>query len=390
MKKISRKQWIVGIAIAVMILLTVIVPPNRSQVNTGSTYDRTPSGYAGWYEFMSTQGVKVQRWQKPFQDLDQKLKKPITLIRIKPERDSIDYAEAEWIEKGNHLIILGIGAEVTNAPFSSVISSKVGGVKIESSRRRGYTQSYPNEQLALTGLNTAHAKNSEQNSEQKKSTPENKKLLSDEFGSIVWRSDEYKKGTFIAAITPYLAANTYQNEEGNYKFLANLATVSKTPIYVDEYIHGYKDPDVNKPEAEKSWISYLMATPLFAGLAQALVVLIIFVIAQNFRFGQAIAPDSATINNSQAYIEALSSVLQKAQRREFVWEAIAKAEQRKLQQKLGIGKQADQETTIRAWVQQTGRSASEIEHLLTSPRTKISEQELSKLLQDWQKVLTFL
>ena len=89
--------------------------------------------------------------------------------------------------------------------------------------------------------------------------------------------------------------------------------------------------------------------------------------------------------------------MQKAQRREFVWQAIAKSEQKKLQKKLGIG-QSDRETLITAWVQQTGRSQTELEYLLNpslkNPNLKnnpqISEHELLNWLLDWQKVLTSL
>jgi hypothetical protein len=394
-KKISRRKWMAGIAIAVMILFTVIVPPNRSQITEGSTYSRDPSGYAGWYAFMAKQGVKVQRWQKPFAKLNQK--SPITLVRIRPELSQISYDEQDWVDKGNHLIVLGVRAKATEAPFSSEISSKFGAVKIETSRRRGYKhQSRPDEQLALAMSSLVTSQRDDKNIP--KEISEDRKLLEDEFGGIVWKSQNKKEGTLIASTTPYLGANAYQNAEGNFKFLARLATSSKTPIYVDEYIHGYKDKNVDEnAKDEQTWISYLMGTPIFAGAVQALVVLLVLIIAKNWRFGAPIAPESISINNSQAYIEALSSVLQKAQRREFVWQAIAKSEQKKLQKKLGIG-QSDRETLITAWVQQTGRSQTELEYLLNpslkNPNLKnkpqISEQELLNWLLDWQKVLTSL
>jgi hypothetical protein len=388
-KKISRRKWMAGIAIVVMILLTVIVPPSRSQITEGSTYSRDPSGYAGWYAFMAKQGVKIQRWQKPFEKLSQK--SPITLIRIKPELKEINYDEQEWVDKGNHLIVLGVRAKATEAPFSSEISSKLGSVKIETTRRREYSsQIRPDEKLALTipltlplsSLVTAQRDDKKVLNE----TIIDRKLLGDEFGGIVWKSEK-DKGTLVASTTPYLAANAYQNAEGNYKFLAQLVTSSKTPIYVDEYIHGYKDKNADETsENEQTWISYLMETPIFAGAVQALVVLLILVIAKSRRFGAAIAPESISINNSQAYIEALSSVLQKAQRREFVWQAIAKSEQKKLQKKLGIGN-SDRETLITAWVQQTGGSQTELEYLLNPKNNSpISEKELLNWLLEWQKI----
>jgi len=401
MKKISPKKWMAGIAIAVMILLTLIVPPSRSKVSEGSTYNREPSGYAAWYAYMeqtAARGIKIQRWQKPFLKLSQGLKSPITLIRVHPDRYTIDDAEEKWIERGNHLILLGVNAQTTEAPFSSIISSEAGKVKIDTTRRREYiVPSRPDEELAsgyslkyLSYLNTAQnigqgSYRGSQNTPNSDDIPKLTKLLSDEFGGIVWQTKTDKKGTLISSTTAYLAANAYQNESGNFKFLANLVTELKSPIYIDEYIHGYKDLDTETITGDRNWIEYLMKTPLFAGAVQALVVLVVLIIAQNRRFGAAIATESPSINNSQAYIEALSSVLQKAQRTEFVWKAIAKAEQTKLQQKLGI-RNEDRETTIAAWVQQTGRPKTELEHLLDPPKEKISEQDLLTYLLDWQKV----
>lgn len=395
MKKISRKKWLAGIAIAVIILLTLIVPPTRSKISEGSTYNREPSGYAAWYAYMEKQGVKIQRWQKPFLKLKQSLKSPIILIRVHPERYTIDDAEEKWIERGNHLILLGVNTPTTEAPFSSVISSKAGKVKIETTRRRDFIiPGRPDEELAfgyaLNYLNTSQ--NSQPNPDRTETTSEDipklTKLLSDEFGGIVWQSKTKKEGTLISSSTAYLAANAYQNEAGNFKFLSDLVSEFKTPIYIDEYIHGYKDPDAETAATgDRDWIEYLMKTPLFAGAVQALVVLIVLVIAQNRRFGAAIAPESLSQNNSQAYIEALSSVLQKAKTTEFVWKAIAKAEQTKLQQKLGI-RNEDRETLIATWAQQTGRPKAELEQLLNPPKEKISEQELLSYLLDWQKVLT--
>ncbi|AFY72799.1 hypothetical protein Syn7502_00651 [Synechococcus sp. PCC 7502] len=386
MLKKFRKKWVAVIAIAVVILLTVIVPPNRSQVLAGSTYNRSPSGYGAWYEFMTAQGIKIERWQKPLQKL--KRNSPITLIRIKPEIESVSYAELEWLNKGNNLVILGVSAKTTQAPFSELISSKVGNVKIETTRRRGDSrlpqpkENRPDEKLALGNIKSLA---------QADGILPQTNLLDDEFGIIVWKKES--QGTFIASVTPYLAANAYQNEEGNFKFLAsllsNLDNSSDIPIYVDEYIHGYKDQNADENlEGVKSWIDYLISTPLFVGIVQAFVVLVIFIIANNRRFGAPIAPESVSINNSQAYIEALSSILQKAQRHEFVWQAIAKAEQKKLRQKLGISPQEDQEALVKAWVQQTGGSPAEIESLLNPPKTKINTQQLLIWLQNWQNIIT--
>jgi Domain of unknown function (DUF4350) len=405
MKKISRNKWLAGMAIAVMVLLTFIVPPTRKLITDGSTYSRTPSGYAGWYSYMETQGVKISRWQKNFEALTKSSKFPITLIRIYPELSLVGADEQDWVAKGNHLILLGMRAAASEANFSSVLVSEFGDVKIDTTRRFKYElPKLQGEKLALnidldkdlgfpspTSFDFASSSPLVSKSMASRShefMSKQQKILSDRFGSIIWKSEEPKKGSIITATTPYLAANAYQDQTGNYKLLASLATAHKTPIYVDEFIHGYKDKDAEeKTETEKDLITYLMATPLFAAAAQALIVLLVFIFAQSRRLGAAIAPEIPSVNNSQAYIEALSSVLQKSQRHEFVWKAIAKAEQQKLQQKLGIGRKEDREILITAWATQTGRPESELRELL---EPKSTEQELITWLSNWQQMMASL
>ena len=83
----------------------------------------------------------------------------------------------------------------------------------------------------------------------------------------------------MRSLTPYLAANAYANEPGNFAFLANLVQQAGGTIYVDEYIHGYKDSDVVVEEVAGSWINYLAETPLLIAAAQVLVVLLIALLA---------------------------------------------------------------------------------------------------------------
>jgi hypothetical protein len=50
-------------------------------------------------------------------------------------------------------------------------------------------------------------------------------LLGDRFGAIVWEKS-IGKGQVILPLHPYLAANAYQDFQGNYEFLAQLVTQS--------------------------------------------------------------------------------------------------------------------------------------------------------------------
>jgi uncharacterized Rmd1/YagE family protein len=73
--------------------------------------------------------------------------------------------------------------------------------------------------------------------------------LGDRFGTVVWENN-YSKGKVISATTAYLAANAYRHE-ANSSYLPDLVNKNRQKIYIDEYIHSYKDVDVkqNKDKA---------------------------------------------------------------------------------------------------------------------------------------------
>ena len=293
----QRKIWLLmGIALTVIVLITLLVAPAKNQRSIGSTYSRAPDGYGAWYAFMIERGTPIQRWQKPFEALENEEQSPITLLqvysRLRPEL--LPNSEGNWVSQGNTLIILGVKQSVTEAAFSHLLESPVGQVKIETRRR---------------------------NKDVKKA------LLKDEFGAIFW-VENVGKGQIIYGISPYLGANAYQDFPGNYEFLAQLVAQPGNSLWVDEYLHGYKDSEVIEQEIGDNLFSYLGQTPLLPFLVQGLVILLVSLWAGNRRFGRAVTLSTPRINNSEAYIRALAAVLQKADSRDFVQSAIASQEKR--------------------------------------------------------------
>jgi hypothetical protein len=360
MKRSNRIRWLGAIALGVIVLITLIAAPSNSNLRTGSSYNRAPDGYGAWYAFMQQQGTPVQRWQKPFSNLAE-VKNPITLLRVssQPSPPSLDRDQREWVKKGNTLVILGVHGRVTAAAFSTTQQSSVGSIKIDTRRR--YVEA-----------------------------KEQKNLLGDRFGAVVWQ-EQIGEGQAIFATTPNLAANAYQDYPNNYKYLAQIVSTAK-PVWVDEYIHGYKDTDVREA-AGGDWLTYLAQKPIFPALFQAIVLLIAIVWAQNRRFGQAIALDPPVVDNSTAYIEALAGVLQKAESSEFVLDMVGKAEQMQLQKALGLGQvPTDRQTLIKAWVEQTGRSPAELEQLLQlkSQKRRLSHKNLLVWLEKWKTIHSYV
>ena len=367
MKFSDRRLWFVGIFLLGLLLLTMLSAPSNRQMS-GSTYSRDPGGYGAWYTYMEAQGTPVQRWQKPVDQLlnpdHSNLPQPVTLIQIHSKLDKGFYDDT-WVKQGNTLIILGVRNPVTTANFVTVHPSPEGSVRIATRRR------YPTP-------STGQPIDPKENNVVAETT-----LLGDRFGAIVWQR-EIGKGRVILATTPFLAANAYQDSPGNYQFLAELATKAQNPIWVDEYLHGYKDPQEIQKETENNWFIYLAKTPLLPIFFQAVILLTILIWAQNHRFGQAQPISTVKIDNSTAYIQALASVLHKAQSSEFVIAMIGKEEQLQIQAALGLGRTLlEPETLLNAWISQTDRPAEELHQALlqyTQPNTPLKRMSDPELL----------
>lgn len=364
MRLSRRNWWVLAIALAALILITLLAAPQNNNISSGSTYSRAPSGYGAWYAFMEKQEIPIKRWQKPLTKLpginnNQPTDTPATLLRVNSELTGAWlYSEEEkWIEKGNNLVILGVKEPVTKANFTTKQESPFGKVEISTTRRKINHQKL-------------------------------QQRLGDQFGAIVWE-EKILKGKVIYVTTPYLGANAYQDEPGNYKFLAELVSEDSKSIFVNEYMHGYKDKETIVEENNESWVSYLAKTPLFPGFIQIGIILLILILANLRRFGQPTKLTTPSVNNSEAYIKALASVLEKAETREFVLDTIGKEEQFQLQKALGLGQTpVAKETLVNAWVEQTGRTATELEQVLQiqSKKRRLSEQELLNWLEKWQQI----
>ncbi len=349
---LSRRQiWILAIVLVSLLLLSLVLAPSGGRLRLGSTYSRSPDGYAAWYAHMEKHGVPIQRWKRPLKELES-TSAPVTLVQVRNGIDRLTIFNQDWVSKGNVLVLLGVRTPATRAPFSSRISSPVGTVKIDTSRRSDSQSA----------------------------------LLADSFGAVVWQ-ETIGKGEVIYASTPFLAANAYQEFPGNFKYLEKLVTEPGKSIYIDEYLHGYRDVDVARKEASGNVVSYLAKTPLSLLAIQALVMLAVLLFGQNQRLGRTIALTTPTEDNSEAYIQAMAAVLRKANCSDFALDTVRKAEQAKIQQALGLGLDPlPLEALVAAWTQQTGRPAAELEALLKVSDRKPTEPDLLKWLQNLQTV----
>jgi hypothetical protein len=347
----QRRWWIGAIVLGTILLLTLFLAPSAKNTR-GSTYGRGPDGYGAWYQFMQQQGKPGQRWQRPLADLNRTVQskssgKSRTLLQIYAGtvEDALSYssdlskAQQAWVEQGNTLVVLGAVAPVTPADFKLEQPHPAGAIHIETTRR--------------LPLDPASSQNED--------TP----VLSDRSGAIVWQR-KMGKGKVILAVTPFLAANAYQDAPGNFPFLAQLVTQTDDRWLVDEYLHGFKDRNVITKEVAGNWLTYLLRTPLLLVLIQGVVLLALLIWAENRRFGAPQRLHAPVVDNSTAYMQALAGVLQKAESSDFILETVGKEEQLQLQRKLGLGSTTllTPDALLAAWREQTGLSTAEVETFL--------------------------
>lgn len=369
MKRSNRLTIFAVIILGVLIFITLFAAPSSGKLNNGSTYNRAPEGYGAWYSYMQRRG-KIERWQRPAIDIKSK-KDLITLLQVNPPKFGVapEYELQGWIEKGNNLIVLDYTGKATGAGFSTIHKSSAGDVKIDTTKR--YEISFPKSEV--------------------------EPLLSDDKGAIVWQT-RYGKGKVIYSVTPELAANAYQNEPGNFEFLAQLASDNnKRKIYIDEYIHGYKDKDIREAKGEGNIQTYFIQKPIFTAFVQAGILLLVLIFAQNRRFGKITTLEAPTVDNSQAYIQALAAVLQKADSTDFVVEMVGKEEINQLTLNLGLGKKnliditaPDSEELLSVWQNKFG-AGSDLESALRvqsqqAQSRRLSEKDLIAWLRKWGNI----
>jgi hypothetical protein len=392
----NRYLWLALALLVLLMGLLIFTAPATNRLETGSTWNRGPSGYSAWFESLAEEGVRINRWQRPVPQLMDLLENgpediegtTTTLIQYGASQAQDDaeivstmvvvlpefFEEAElpslvpwlpdWIDAGHRLVLLGVKSPATAAPFSQTIGSPFGGIEIDTRRRREVS-------------------------------PEPRQLLADDYGTVIWRGDwqfstnesTQLQGDLIFVGTPFLAANAYLNAPGNFAMLTDLVTREGGQVWVDEYLHGYRDiEEVAAELGGENWLAYLASTPWLVFAVQAIAIILLLLLGLNRRLGNRLTVKEPTLDNSQAYINALAGVLHKANSHDFVVKTIAQSERLRLQKALGLGeKPVSDDQLVTAWVQQTGGSAADLTALLQPTLPRHDDQ-----IKAWLKQLQFV
>jgi Domain of unknown function (DUF4350) len=365
-------MWVV----AGLLVLSIIVIAAASQSDPrGSTYGKTSSDYSQWYTFMEQHGHPIRKWQKPYGQLKTLKGQGQTFIQIagleaQTTPDLQDPAVLDWVERGNTLIQLSWTGTVTGAPFSSAIESKQGPVRIETSRRYKLGSTKSKDEVAE---------------------------VKDRFGSVIW-SYSLGKGRIIQSTYPWIAANVYAQQNENFRVLEALATRQEDTIWVDEWLHGYRDPTsdsgVADREEESPW-EYLSRQPIAVIAEQGMVLLFLLIWGKNQRFGTMTRRIIPPRNSSEQYIQALADTLDANGHTEYVLAMLGQSFRQRLQSQLGMVGVGRGETAVadraiaEQWASVTGRPSQVLLELLekTQREKRLGERAVLSWVQDSEAIL---
>lgn len=377
MREFVRKYWLAILFFTFTLALQFLTPNS----DLGSSWSRAPDGYGAWYTDLQKHNIPVRRWQRPLKDLkgtDQTLVVVATKAPL-----AFSSALQDWVKAGNTLLLLQSQGSATQAEFSSRVEQ----VLVETSRRHQSDQDWSEERLSdclKKGELPVCIGNLVLGS---------KPLLADKYGNIVWEYP-YEQGRVVEVTTAFLGANAYQDAPGNFAFLRKIASPKGQTVLFDEYLHGYIDEEIAKQENRYgSWWKYFLTTPPFAALAQGVVILLVLIWGENRLFGPVQSLPVDKQENSEAYIQALAGVLQKARSSEFVLEVLGRAEQLHIQQALGLGNTpVERKLLLSTWSDLTQQPASVLSAVIDPPERKqrITQPELSNWLKSVETVRRYL
>lgn len=362
--------WVwVGVGLLILTIIILVAAPKSYP--GGSTYSKSLGDYSQWYAFMERQGHPIQRWRQPYTALKDTGQTLIQIADVEREDEALLRSQEvlDWVERGNTLIQVSWAGQVTGAPFRSDLSSPSGPVRIETTRRYN------------TGLSSDIVEVEE---------------LQDTFGSVVWSYGQ-GKGRMVRATYPWLAANVYADHAGNFRALEVLATQREGPIWVDEWLHGHRDPsalaDAAAPK-EQSPFAYLGRQPIAVVAGQAVVLLLLLLWGKNQRFGALTRLSAPSRNSSEQYIQSLADTLEANGHTEYVLTLLGQSFRQRLQTRLGMGG-IGAETALsdgaiaQQWSGVTGRSPQELLELLeqTQQEKRLSDRAVLLWVQRSEAIL---
>ncbi len=380
----APRSWLSQISIWVWVFLgvlalgLVLVTAAPQTYPRGSTYEKSLQGYSQWYAVLAERHA-AQRWEQPYAALSGTDQTLIQIADTEPfENENLQNRQIlDWVAQGNTLLLLTWDGQVSAANFRSLLSSPQGSVWVET-RRRSHQSLLPSAVSSTTDL--AGVEDSEVQIE-----------LGDAHGAVIWsypfEKDSDVQGKVIQCVYPWLGANAYAEGTANFAFLTDLVTRQEGTIWVDEWLHGHRQPltdDGGRSDAASAAdaLAYLRRQPIGVAFGQGVILLLLLIWGQNQRLGAPRSLVPPPVNNSDRYIQSLADTLQNSNHQGYVLKLLGQAFRQRLATGLGLATtlMADQ-AIAQQWSVVTGRPPQDLIELLeqTQPQNRLSD----RALLDW-------
>lgn len=335
-----------------------------------SSYNLKASGYSALYQLANKVGLKTQRWESAYRNLD-KQDSAGTMVIVLPweplSKGDLDHL-LKWVKSGNDLVYLDYFTFRTGHRLLEAL-------KLESMTR-------PQVKAAVRKTNDSIAEAAY--------APE--LVLSGEATlsggqPVVGAADRayltvvrYGQGRCLIGTVPELCANRFIANPAyktNFQFMSNWFASSKQPIIFDEKCHGYS--------SNSNVFFYVLRSPVGFVILQLIILFVVAFLSLNQRFGAAQTLAVIRKISNLEFIDGMAATYRRARARDTAWAMIFHPLKARLCKSLGVAPDAPMDDLAGAWAESSGNRVEDCRAFLSQAqsaleRRNISDHELRELI----------
>lgn len=342
-------------------------------MTNASSYNDRSSGYKAFFEVNERLGRKCERFQKSYRELNGDKSVLLVVAPTVPLLPGdIDHV-LEWVAKGNTLVYIdhcmyGTGRYLLNKlSVSATISSSLDNWKCKTIPTTPEFEHV--HQLVMSSETRLHGA---------------EEMISDKYGALAVKK-KHGDGECYVINAPSLCSNRRISDTahwGNFQFLSNILA-QHSRILFDERAHGYS--------SAMNAMVYLAKGPAGAILLQGLLIFLLFLYAQNVKFGPIRSVSNARKIASKEYIDGMAHTFLKARANRTAFQILYGSFRLRLCKALSLAPDEKNEVLAQQWSNSTNLSAKETLALLQSAEQlqnagEISNEELVSVMNECDRL----
>ena len=334
----SLREWILLAAVFAVVEVISIAVGNRDAGEdkeprpNPSSYNAQGSGSLGVYLWLQALGIRVQRWEQPFQQLCRCQDAAVLLVigpRVVPVEEGELKSLEEWVEQGGVLVLADstVGAPVPGIRAGAPVLQFGLRPTVGASPSGSFSPAFPSRYIDGVGTIEPQGRVRFQRQRPEGWAP----LFADVAGD--WLAIRHLgRGTIIAASDPGLFSNARLEVADHARLMLNIVEAhrGKGMVLVDEFHHGHG--------YQGAFSRYLRGTAIPWVLIQTALTFLAFLVARGTRFGAPVPPPGGARASSLEYVSALGDLYQRAGARALAVETLAGSLRRTLAVSLGMNR----------------------------------------------------